>query len=299
MHWTYAQESNVDRECLQQGDILARTEELVQVLKVVHPHFADLKYANFIVLTQSCDLVLRQGGCKSPYVTIAVVRDAAAAIKAELSSLVASRSGQSLCDGRFVTDKLRKNLDREVEKLLNNNLPDYFFLKADNDARMPRDLCAFLRVSITLRAEHYQKLLAAKVWQLSEVFQAKLGWLVGHNYARVGTPDWEPGRLRELVESYSGSACDWVEHAKFQAVVKAVKKDATQGTAEGVAKLLQDASVKPKTAEELIEAAVRSVWGPEATAEGQGGWPKCDNFLRKLKSAPEFRQATAVAPRSD
>ena len=59
MHWTYAQERAVDRDCLQQGDILERKDELVQVLKQVHPHFADPKYVHFIVLTQSCDLYFR------------------------------------------------------------------------------------------------------------------------------------------------------------------------------------------------------------------------------------------------
>ena len=53
-------------------------------------------------------------------------------------------------------------------------------------------MIAYLKVSIALKSqEHYDKCLAAKKLELSDEFKAKLGWLVGNMYSRVGTADWE------------------------------------------------------------------------------------------------------------
>jgi hypothetical protein len=53
------------------------------------------------------------------------------------------------------------------------------------------DLCVFLRLSVALRIDHYDVCLSSKVAQLAGVFQAKIGWMVGNIYSRVGTPDFE------------------------------------------------------------------------------------------------------------
>ncbi len=50
--------------------------------------------------------------------------------------------------------------------------------------------CAFLALSVALKIEHYDLCLAAKIAQLTGEFQAKLGWLVGNLYSRVGTKEW-------------------------------------------------------------------------------------------------------------
>jgi hypothetical protein len=44
---------------------------------------------------------------------------------------------------------------------------------------------------VALKALHYDKLLAAKIAQLKEPFQAKLGSLIGTMYSRVGTTEWD------------------------------------------------------------------------------------------------------------
>ena len=55
----------------------------------------------------------------------------------------------------------------------------------------PESMVAYLKVSIALKSnEHYDKCLNAKKIELTDEFKAKLGWLVGNMYSRVGTADW-------------------------------------------------------------------------------------------------------------
>ena len=48
----------------------------------------------------------------------------------------------------------------------------------------------FLQLSVALKVEHYDLCLDAKIAELKEPFQAKLGYRVGHMYSRVGTAEW-------------------------------------------------------------------------------------------------------------
>ena len=74
VHFTY--KCNPDMSSLCQGDILKITEEIKTVLTEVHPYFLNDQYKYFMVLTQSCDLVRRNGSkCKTPYITLAAVRN--------------------------------------------------------------------------------------------------------------------------------------------------------------------------------------------------------------------------------
>ena len=77
-------------------------------------------------------------------------------------------------------------------KLLNNNHPEYFYLAEDVDCHLSEACVAFLKLAIPIKSEHYDRCLAARISQLKEIFQAKLGWLAGNIYSRVGTPDWVP-----------------------------------------------------------------------------------------------------------
>jgi hypothetical protein len=64
----------------------------------------------------------------------------------------------------------------------------FSFVKNAHPA-LTEDYCVFLALSIALRVEHYDTCLAAKIAQLKDVFQAKIGWLTSDMYGRVGTPD--------------------------------------------------------------------------------------------------------------
>lgn len=51
----------MEKDSLCQGDILEKTDDLIAILKEVHPYFLNESYKYFMVLSQSCDLVRRNG----------------------------------------------------------------------------------------------------------------------------------------------------------------------------------------------------------------------------------------------
>jgi hypothetical protein len=79
-----------------------------------------------------------------------------------------------------------------LRKLLNNNIHEYFYLAEDVELQIEVPHVAFLALSVAIKAEHYDLCLNARFAQLAEIFQAKLGRLVGDYYSRVATPDWVP-----------------------------------------------------------------------------------------------------------
>lgn len=213
-HFTY--QSQADSKELYQGDVLARTPELDNLLRDIHPHFHNKsKNLYFMVLTQSCDLVLRDGiACKAPYITIAPVRPLDAVVHREIKQLQLGISS----DAPVLTDKARAKMQQFLGRLFNNNEPGYFFLEAA-DTELPEDCCAFINLSIALKAElHYQTCLTAKRLQLTEAFQAKLGWLVAQMFSRVGTADWPSADLGKKVQAILRDAAVWVPDDRAQAV---------------------------------------------------------------------------------
>jgi hypothetical protein len=93
-------------------------------------------------------------------------------------------------ESRLIGEKARSKLAMFLERLLDNNEPDYFYLHMDPSLGIHDRSCAFLRLPVSLRIEHYDRCVSAKIAQLTEPFQAKLGWLLGHLYGRVGTSEW-------------------------------------------------------------------------------------------------------------
>ncbi|XCP85412.1 hypothetical protein ABXS75_00940 [Roseburia hominis] len=188
IHFTYKTEPDMSSLC--QGDILAITEELSLVLKEVHPYFLNEQYKYFMVLSQSCDLVRRNGKpCKTPYITLAAIRS----YTDFLERMLIKGKYAEKNHGLLLMDE--KNKDRAyqvVERLYNNTEPEYFFLYKEEALRFPESMVAYLKVSIALKSnEHYDECLRAKRIELTDEFKAKLGWLVGNMYSRVGTADWE------------------------------------------------------------------------------------------------------------
>lgn len=190
MHFTYKE--NLDAVNLCQGDLLKRTPELDAVLREIHPHyFANQKNRFFIVLTQSCDLDIRGGSaCRSPYITIAAVRELDFVLQRELRRFQRNPIEQqlNLCDSRY-----RVEMERFMERLLNNNEGEYFYLRREPAFGLEEDMCALLQLSVPLKsALHYVALRAAKIAQLSESFEHKLAYLLGAIYGRIATDDWFP-----------------------------------------------------------------------------------------------------------
>jgi len=213
---------------LQQGDVLVRTPELQAVLEQVHPHFANkVDYGYLMVLTQSCDLVVRGGRCKGRYVTLAATRPLDVAIRRQLG-----RHQRSPREGRlgYCALSQRPYMRQFIERLLNNNEPGLFYLHRELQTGLKEPRVALLRVSAALKSElHYKVCLSARIAQLRPQFQSKLGWLVGNIYSRVGTEDWIPTAaskedfgemVSELLNQYVGI---WVEDGDMKKVSKAEK----------------------------------------------------------------------------
>lgn len=229
LHFTY--EPTSSKTELMQGDVLRRTPEIDELLKEVHPHF----YKNqenllFIVLTQSCDLTLRKAGepCKTPYITIAPVRSLDLVVQRHL----VQQSGLTLeAEILVLSAKAKSKAIEFLTRVFNNNEPGYFYLDAE-DTELPCDCVAFLNLSIPIKAEkHYQKCLDAKITQLNGTFQAKLGWLVGQMYSRVGTEDLSREKIAEKLKSALKDVALCIEDQKVAALEKvyAEFKDANPG----------------------------------------------------------------------
>ena len=173
-----------------QGDLLRVTDEMRAILQEVHPYFLNEHYKFFIVLTQSCDLVRRNGGkCKTPYITLAAVKSFDDFFE---DKLLSEKYAEEV-NGYFLVDsKQRTRAYQLLERIYNNTEPDYFFLYKEEYLSLSESMVASLKVSIALKSElHYESCLSAKILELSDEFKAKLGWLVGNMYSRVGTTDWE------------------------------------------------------------------------------------------------------------
>lgn len=210
-HFTYSKQKD---KHLCQGDILKKTDDLIRILENVYPYFLNAEYEYFMVLTQSCDLIRRNGQqCKSKYITLCAVRTFDSYLQREIEAKQRQKAEKgSICDS-----KNKKHFHDLLERLFNNNEQEYFFLAHDYDAEFPKDCVAYLKVSIALKAsEHYDDCFAAKLLEIDSTFQAKIGWLVGHMYSRVGTPDWVPEHLtdqafKEKISNTLDENITWLE----------------------------------------------------------------------------------------
>ena len=185
MHWTYdtIKDPTVD---IEQGDILRPTEAIKDVFSQVHPHFRNDKYLGFLVATQSCDLVLRRGVPKASYINLATIRPLAHVITKIFAEVVDADAAGIFCSSAKAEGR------RLLERILNQNEQTIglFFLHEDADAGIGEHSVAFLRVTVALRADHYNAIKDARTGRLAPEFQAKLGWLIGNLYSRPATPDW-------------------------------------------------------------------------------------------------------------
>lgn len=256
LHFTY---KDPDRSSLKQGDILKKTPELLALISDVHPHYANDDYLYFQVLTQSCDLVRRNGEkCKTRYITLAAVRSLDLVI-----SRVLERIKETIeFEGKlFCSDMHKRMLEDFVNKLLNNNDTNHFFLQAETEHELDRHCCTQLHLSISIRAyEHYDVCLDGKILELQENFRAKLGWLVGNLYSRVGTDDYVPSAIpdqeqyKEYVSNLLNGYVAWLPSADFSQF-----KKQTQNFSDLVQVQQAVTDAKMKLAESQLGSIVGSV----------------------------------------
>ena len=125
IHFTY--KPNPDMQSLCQGDVLEITPELSVVLKEVHPYFLNEQYKYFMVLSQSCDLVRRNGkNCKTPYITLAAVRSYSEFLeKILLKGKFAEKNKELL----LMDDKHKERAYQLIERIYNKMLGSKEFVK--------------------------------------------------------------------------------------------------------------------------------------------------------------------------
>lgn len=221
-HWTYDPFKAEDD--LEQGDILKPSAKLRELFEDVHHHFLNDKYVGFLVATQSCDLVLRHGSAKAPYISLAVIRPLSNAFHK-----LAAQVSTPVKPGVFLKSEKRRVKDLLV-RIFNQNEQalGVFFLHADADSGIAEPSVVLLRVTVALKSEHYEMLKQARVGRLNVEFRAKLGWLLGNLYSRPATRDWSenPGgkeQLNKLVSSYVdeptlGEEVTWIDDELITAV---------------------------------------------------------------------------------
>jgi hypothetical protein len=285
--------STPDPSQLMQGDIVRRSEEIEQILQSVHPHYFQKEdYRFFAVLTQSCDLVRREGKpCNSRYITIAAVRPAHLAIKREVSRQQFDRLETEF---GFCSEARREKINQFIESLLNNNNPNYFFLYRQSNYGIYEDCCIFLPLSIALKADlHYDDLLKAKILQLSESFQHKLGFLVGTSYSRVGTRDWVPDLVdeevfrRDIRTRVDAIDMIWLDTSTHRRVLKGLRDlPSAEQTPEAFQRIVEEIkrqkNVKRKETLDIIARALQDVKIPDETITRVRG---------RLDNNPAFRAA--------
>ena len=83
-------------------------------------------------------------------------------------------------------------------------------------------MCAVLALPISFKKEHYDTLLAAKVIGIEDSFQAKLGWLIGKLYSRVGTRDFSENEVQAKVKGLMDSLGLWLEQRQYKSLQKLI-----------------------------------------------------------------------------
>ncbi len=236
-HYVY---DDPDKRELAQGDILQRTPALVALLNQYHPHYAQHPdYKFFAVLTQSCDLVRRDG--KSPrtaYIAIAAARTLEETLVREAAK--AQEPWQR--EAKVIGGKTRTSLLMFLQRLLDNNEPGHFYLHVDQELGIHRPCCVVLALSVTVRVQHYETLLDAKVAQLKDTFQAKLGWLIGNMYSRVGTTEWDREYPDNPVRLVAAKVLDDTLHSVTDEQIK-----------EGLAELKEGGQLAGKSPQQIFE----------------------------------------------
>jgi hypothetical protein len=288
MHFTYEPIESTDGTTLNQGDVLRRTEDMDELLRSIHPHYyGQSEYRFLIVLTQSCDLERRESRCKARYLTLAAVRPLTTVLEREVEEL---RRSQVETKAHIADLSRRPTVEQFVQRLLNNNESSYFYLHQEIEAGLDTPHCAFLRLSIAVRSsDHYEKCLAAKVLQLKAEFQAKLGWLVGNMYSRVGTPDWVPSAedsaaFRRHVADLVDSTTIWVDKKVLPKLVKALEDLGQTITPELVNATI--AELKPVPRRDVALKRLRELL-PQVGLDPT----KVEKAIAQIKSDPAFSQS--------
>jgi hypothetical protein len=214
-HYTYCRPEGNN---LRQGDVLVKDEQLTAAIKDHFRYYLRPDFTYFIVLSQSCDLIRRDGKpCEAQHITLAATRPLSLVLEFELRAYQDEMEKVAM----VCSEKKKFLLEQFYERLLNNNNPEYFYLHEEPGLGFPESSCALLRLSISLETKQYYDIcLHARIISLTEIFRAKLGWLVGNMYSRIGTEDWVPDHasqeeFRDRIKRAIDGLCPWIPDKKL------------------------------------------------------------------------------------
>lgn len=168
-----------------------------------------------------------------------------------------------------------------LERLFNNNESGLFYLHRDTKNGLSEDCCALLALSIAVKADiHYQTLRKAVILGLRDNFRAKLGWLVGHMYSRVGTEDWPKSELNELINETVESSSVWIEKKKLKALQALVKKWEHENPGKGIDRDTVEKLARqvPRRKEQVVAAVVNALVARKVVADHDK--LKVENLIR-------------------
>ena len=230
MEFLFKPQATLDKSTLAQGDLLSRTPVLRDALLAGHRYYAEATdYTHFMVLTQSCDLVRRgKSPPKSRYITLAAVRPMSLVMERHRARQSEKIEGLPIpvysADRKIFSSQL-------LERLLHNTEDGLFFIRKDSVEGVTQDLCAFLPLSVALKADdHYDALASSKIAELEDIFAAKVGWLAGNLYSRIGTPDFEekvkdPDKYKKgFVDEFLEESAVWLTSLQLRWLKEEVKK---------------------------------------------------------------------------
>ncbi|MCP4049790.1 MAG: hypothetical protein GY730_03690 [bacterium] len=228
MHWTYEEYSKEDDLC--QGDILEPIDKLKALFENILPNFTESHYRGFFLLTQSCDMARRDSGeYKATHINLAAIYSLQ-----DVINNILKKDFACLIPGVYFEYK-KKTFKQTIQRLINQNEKDLglFYLHKDADSGIAYPSAVILSVPISVRAnEYYEILQEARMGRLSKEFQAKLGWMVGYLYSRVGVHDWkEEGKknkdvdlekkiMGDIINSLQEEEPLWIENRIYKNIKK-------------------------------------------------------------------------------
>jgi len=288
-HFTYVSPETPD---IKQGDIVSKDEGITGLLANVHPHYLHEDYTHFIVLTQSCDMVRRDGNkCNCRYITLAAVRPFSLLLKRQIDSY----RNEFTRKAEVCSTKSRQELVRFLSRLFNNNESEYFYLHEDANFGFNERSCAFLRLSISIRAyEHYELCLAARILSLNETFRAKLGWQVGNMYSRVGTDDWVPKHFtkpvfQKQIDDALDECCPFYDEAIIKAVEMAVNRGDSIFSRDELRSQL--ANTKPQNKrDKVLDSVIKVLRNSNVISDDK----QAEKLRLLLNNDPEIAQALPI-----
>jgi hypothetical protein len=202
---------------------------------------------------------------------MSAVRPLADAIRLELAR---QQTNYVLRLADAAPESSKNRLKQFLERLFNNNEPEYFYLHEDTSISLSVASCIYLRLAIPLSVDHCHVFKAARVVSLNQTFQVKLGWLIGNIYSRVGTDDWVPkaktiDEWKELIDDVLSRNVSFVNDKKVEAVRKSHKEDDLRRmTIEDIRSLITR-SPERKRKDEAIEIVLKELGQGNMLAEDE------------------------------